>query len=287
MLNVRAQPYLWYEGLLIIKVLKGTIKLRAWAEDTYMSIGDFVVLNSGRIHMLTAISQDNIVSVTYFNKTFCHEAYEGFDNCFILCNSVRHRCVDMNKYNVLGKKLDKLITEYARYMLNTNHTQFKEESKNLIRYLCYHFDYVTGGIGLERFNVPIIERNQLLYREVFKKQGTMSQATLKEISAFIGVNYSYFRSDIVNRFGIGFKWMKTTAVTERAAKMVISTDLNLMKIGMQSGFSDPKYMIKYFKIFYGCTPSQFRKRYKLQTDDGVINHSIIPFKQIMRYTLDK
>ncbi|HHV59305.1 MAG TPA: AraC family transcriptional regulator [Clostridiaceae bacterium] len=31
---------------------------------------------------------------------------------------------------------------------------------------------------------------------------------------------------------------------------------------MECGFSDPKYLIKHFKQYFTCSPSDFRKKYK-------------------------
>lgn len=50
---------------------------------------------------------------------------------------------------------------------------------------------------------------------------------------------------------------------EKSVKLLLDTDLSISDISDEVGFSHVRYLNKNFKIYYNCTPLQFRKKYKL------------------------
>ena len=49
---------------------------------------------------------------------------------------------------------------------------------------------------------------------------------------------------------------------ERAARLLLGTDMRIFEIALVCGFSDVKYLIKYFRRFFHSTPSSFRKLHR-------------------------
>jgi AraC-like DNA-binding protein len=111
----------------------------------------------------------------------------------------------------------------------------------------------------------------------------VNNVSLKEISACVGISYAYLRTDIIDRFGHGYSWLKHTIMTEMAARLVLTTDRTLMSISVQCGFSDPKYFIKYFRIFYECNPSDFRKLYQHSISRGDDEYTEISIQNVMQF----
>lgn len=146
-----------------------------------------------------------------------------------------------------------------------------------------YFDYLTCGIRLERFSEYVIARYKFLFSETFDYDGKVNNVSLKEIAQCVGVSYAYLRTDIIERFGHGYSWLRYTIMTEMAARLVLTTDRTLMSISVQCGFSDPKYFIKYFKVFYECKPSDFRKQYRETVYDYNDGYIEIPIKNVMKF----
>lgn len=258
---VKNHKYHYQDDLMIVLMIAGVINVRVWARDNYMKEGDIMVLNPGEVHKFSAITKDNLVVIISIKEAMLLKACPNFFESIILCNSVQYKHKKPEQYLTLNEKVKALIYEYD------NHDVLKTLTDDVIRFLCHHFDYLTSGENGDFFSDYIIGRNKMLYQKVFSENGEYRSLSLKQISKELGLNYTYLRTDIIERFGFGFRWLKYTRMTEKAARMVLETDLTLMNIANQCGFSDQKYFIKYFKKYFECTPSQFRKLYKSKTEE--------------------
>lgn len=256
---IKDHPYHWYEDMTIVMVLAGKIKLRVWARDNIMITGDILVLNRGEIHKLTAITKDNLIAVISINREFCLGACEDFEESVILCNSVQYGANNKEKYHKLKLKLSDLIYEYGKSIESEEAIHL---TKEFVTYLCDHFDYLSVGEGDKQFSQFIINRNKMLYRSLVLESTSLSDMSLKKLSEHLGLNYTHFRTDIIQRFGVGYSYLKYKVMTERAGRMILTTNHRLIDISNQCGFSDQKYLRKYIKKFYECTPSDFRNEYK-------------------------
>ena len=62
----------------------------------------------------------------------------------------------------------------------------------------------------------------------------------------------------------------------KAAQILITTKANVNESAYQVGFLDVKYFRQQFAKLFGCTPSEYRKRYshlkKAYARDGIITH---------------
>lgn len=258
---IEKQPYHWNDSLTIVKVIRGIIKVRAWAYDNILEEEDFIILNIGEIHELTAITKDNLVLITYIDECYCKKILPNFEHMIIFCNSSKYEFMHSYKYSILRKYIDDLVES----LIINNSFQESEiiqiNIKKLFLFLAQNFDYVTCGINLKKFSKKVSERNRQLYKSVILLDGEYNYFSLKDIAKYIGVNYNYLKQDVVKRYGYGFKWLKHTIMIENAVKMILLTNDPIIYIGEICGFSAPQYMIKYFKAYFNCTPSQFRNLY--------------------------
>lgn len=275
---VKDHFYHWHDDLTIVMVVAGEIKLRVWARDNLMSSGDILVLNRGEVHRLTAMTEDNLVIVITFTRKFCLEASADFEESIILCNTVKYGNQNRKIYHELQLRLKDLVREYGKETCSSN---TKEKAKKIIRFLCYNFDYISSGERHRRFSEYIIARNKMLYRKIFLENSELSSLSLKDLSNYLGVSYAYFRIDIIERFGYGYSWLRYTLMTEKAARIMLTTDKRLIDISTQCGFSDPKYLRKYIRKFYQCNPSEFRMEYEKQCKKE--SYFEIPLKYIMKF----
>lgn len=258
---IKEHSYHYHNSLTILKVIAGEIEVRVWARNNVLKAGDIIIFNPGEVHKISSITETNLVSITHIGLDLCRQYYEAFDTCVILVNSYRYKHVIPEKYtqlNRLYKSLLQVLCSDEQFDLSSS----KDILRDFIFLLAEDFDYVSGGVALKRFSDAVVKRYKSLFKRVFRTSSTLSHATLKDIAKETGVHYSYLRSDIVERYGFGFQWLKNTYKTEKAARMLMDTEESIMSICINCGFSDPKYFIKYFKIFFECTPSEYRKQYK-------------------------
>lgn len=270
--------YHWHEEMTIVMVVAGDIKLRVRAQDNIMRSGDVVVLNRGEVHSVMAITEENLVVIISFRRSFCIEYCSDFEETIILCNSAEYMESNKSTYHELQLQLKDLIYEYGKepYSAIT-----KERAKQVVQYLCFHFDFISSGKTHKRFSAPIIKRNKMLYRTIFLGNSDLAELSLKDLAKHLGVSYAYFRIYIFERFGCGYSWLKYIPRTDKAARSILGTEDRMIDISNQCGFSDPKYFRKYIKTFYQCNPSELREQYKEQcTKEAYME---IPLKYIVKF----
>lgn len=149
-----------------------------------------------------------------------------------------------------------------QYHMTEDDSVFTQQSLEIVAYLCKHFDYVSRGIQLANYSTKVIERYKILFSEALHPDGKLFKSSLKDIAVCLDVSYLHLRKDIIERYGHGFTWLKNSKMVERAAKMILTTKESITQISYICGFSDPKYLIKYFKTYFNCTPSKFRSVYR-------------------------
>ncbi|MCT4596911.1 MAG: AraC family transcriptional regulator [Vallitalea sp.] len=254
---VNKYPFHYHNGLVIMKVITGNIKVKVTTGESYLEENDFIIFNVYEIHQIECMDDNNKVSITYINDSYCKSVINEFDYMLFFCNSSKYEKYHRKKYSILRNYIDKLIDSSLSHNKN-----IEKNSTKFLLYLSENFDFVTCGIGMKKFSRKITERNRQLYKSVMLIDGENNRYSLKEVASEIGVNYSYLRQDVVERYGHGYKWLKYHIMTERAMKMLLSTNEPITFICQHCKFSDPKYMIQYFKKYFGCTPSEFRNIYK-------------------------
>lgn len=86
------------------------------------------------------------------------------------------------------------------------------------------------------------------------------ELSLREVSAHVHLNASYFSFLFKEQTGINFSEFVTRARIEKAKKLLLTTDLTNAEIAEQSGYRTPKYFVRLFRELEGETPGQYRKR---------------------------
>lgn len=87
-----------------------------------------------------------------------------------------------------------------------------------------------------------------------------SKITLEELARIADMSPKYFCSFFREMTRQSpFQYINAYR-TDRAAKLLLSTDMNVTDIAFSCGFSDLSYFIKTFKALKGTTPKLFRKK---------------------------
>ncbi|WP_105616283.1 AraC family transcriptional regulator [Vallitalea okinawensis] len=278
--TIDRHPHHWHDGIVIIQVLTGHIKLRVWAEDHYLKENDIVIFNIGEVHQLEGVTKGNLVLIAFIEASYCREHIKGFDQIIFFCNSVKYERFNPYKYQKLREHIDSLAT-----CLVTK-TDIEDIVLGLVEYICNEFDYISVGMYLEKFSARSIRRYKMLYETAFTTDGHLRKLNMKELADYIGISYDHLKKDIREKFGYGFKWLKNTVMVQQACRLLLTTNEPIIHISFICGFSDPKYLIKYFKIYYNCTPSQFRSLYR-DSSCGQSLYNEYTLKEIFQYTNTK
>ena len=86
---------------------------------------------------------------------------------------------------------------------------------------------------------------------------------LEEVAEREGLSLYHLSHLFRDTLGISFQDYIKKKRFEYACRLISSTDMTILDISIDSGFSDIRYLNSLFKKEYGCTPSEYRARQTL------------------------
>lgn len=244
-------PHYHSNAIEIIYVLEGTLNIQSCLSVRELKKDDTFSLDPGDIHYCWSDS-DNIVLITHI---------EPLDIPEHIINS-SFFAFETNQVLPFQKEA---MTEIKNIMLSSVMVNLSEKkkielSRKVMNLMVRYFDWLSFmcnpddplGISQERIR-RIIN---------YCAENCEQKISIKDLASLEHVNENYF-SIIMSKTNFkNFRSLLNFCRCDRAEKLLLTTDLNVVDISFQCGFSDPKYFYAAFKDYFGCTPFQLRKNYK-------------------------
>lgn len=250
-------PFHWHDALEIIQVLKGLVSIGMGDDDQALQEGDIAVTNMGEIHRMTGDGGDEILFI-HIDSDFCRSVLPD-RYLFIYCCSPYHEAQAPGKYSILKDYIARLAV-----LLGANRRidadAVEKLLKEMLTYTTYNFDFIRWGYGTEPFNEKRVTRLRKIAEHATSDAEV--QMGLTALAAELGISAQHLSGDIKGKFGLTFQELICYTRCEQAAKLLLGTGRRNVEIAADCGFSDNKYLIKYFKRFFHSTPYDFRKAYK-------------------------
>jgi AraC-like DNA-binding protein len=235
----------WHQGIEIIYILKGGMKLYVNSNEYLLKEKHFAVINSMEIHATKCIGDttvlllqiphtaipntDRIDCRSYYNEEFC----KTFSD-LISIYTQKHKGYYLEFNSVVFHLLHRLFLEFGQS--NVTQSVIVPEEKEYIAKISQVVDYV--------------------------KTHYMEQISLDDVSQIACYNKQYFTR-------IFKKHMKTTFLEylnevriRHIFEELIYTDVSISEIAERNGFTNNKNFQKVFRKCYGCTPSEMRKKHR-------------------------
>ncbi|MCF0133605.1 MAG: helix-turn-helix transcriptional regulator [Blautia sp.] len=95
--------------------------------------------------------------------------------------------------------------------------------------------------------------------------------TLSELAEREGLSVSYLSHFFKEKLNIAFQDLLVILRFEKAVQLLVQSDMKLIDICMESGFSESKYFTKYFEQIFHMKPKDFRRSMKVRLQDGTEN----------------
>lgn len=93
----------------------------------------------------------------------------------------------------------------------------------------------------------------------FEAEFAHSKITIAEMAERCNMCPSTFKRKFAEHYGLPpHKWQIKHRLN-RAAEMLLATDLLVKQIAYECGFATPSHFIRSFKKEFGCTPERFRQ----------------------------
>ena len=245
----------WHGEMEIIRVIRGNLNIRLNNDVYSLGKDDIVFVNPETIH--TAIPTECIYECFVFDVDSltagfagCKYFFEGLLNGEYMINEYMPQtetelCVSVDSiFNTMKHKS-------SGYKFKVVGELYKLFGIIIDKHL---YSHISGGNTILKDKNFVKLKNAISYmRDNYEKQ-----MTLEEMAKTAGMSAKYFCrffKEMTRKSPV--EYLNTYRV-EKAARLLISTDINVTDIAYMSGFNDLSYFIKTFKMYKGVSPSKFR-----------------------------
>jgi AraC-like DNA-binding protein len=259
--NVRHIPYHWHDAVEIIYVLAGSLQIHLSDETHLLSKTMIATANANEIHKMRQIGEvENRVLVVQIDRSWCEQVLPDFPFTFFWCCSTYQDTTEPDsKYLQLRRYLHALVRTLLQPPQD-HLTGIRELVRELLSFLSSDFDFIRLGSGLDDPRDKQVIRIKQMYEYVVERN---YQVSLSELAREFNLSLYHMSHTLSDRFGLNFQALLNYSKGEEAARLLLGTNMRITDISHECGFSDQKYLVKYFHEHYHCTPTQFRKAYRV------------------------
>ena len=124
-------------------------------------------------------------------------------------------------------------------------------------------DYLTRLILIECFSSNEAENKNRIVSEIAAWIVANRDVIIKveQVSEYVGYNVDYISRIFKENYGKTLKEYIDDTKISYIKQLLLTSNKTLTAISHETGFSDYKYFLKYFKYHEGVTPTQFLKMY--------------------------
>lgn len=265
-LNIGEESKHCHKELELILVLRGVTHYQIYHTDYELNTGDLIIADAEDLHQIHDSSDDILMLSMHIDTRRFDSTYPNIRYMFFVCEE----CMEGPSSNrqLLHSKLALLKDQVARLALHYAEgdapSLLMEEINKLVAILVEHFQ----GFFMEDYQ----------YKTSHQDMSDESMQRLCRITRYIMLNYkekislddfaktehlsSYYLSHLIKEnLGFNFQNFVNAIRLEFAEKLLVFSNLTLMQISQECGFSSPNYFNKCFSAWHGKTPAQYRKDY--------------------------
>ncbi len=260
----RYVPHYHDDCIELIFVLKGDIDVLSTYDRFHMVKNDFTVINKGDVHCMKGRGENLVLSL-YLDLSGFEDRHEYVQYIYFLCESFNVNAMQ-ERYNPEVRSLvTDIVLAAAEDEGRRDTAGMRKKADELMDILVDRYDLANYASGKE---IPEsqIQRYYRIVKIIDTRYGEKLEISDLAQQEFIGRNYiSQFWKNLTN---MNLTDYITSIRTERAERMMLTTDKNINEVALSCGFSDSKYIYKGFKKWYEKTPSQHKKEYERYQEEG-------------------
>lgn len=261
--SINEYPLHWHNTIEIIYVLKGSLNVTIDTDNFEIFERELEIINVDESHSLYS-ENDNKVLLFQIDPVFFEKYYKDIKNIFFYTNSDYKGAQDDEAYDDLRTLLSIILCEIVQ-----KQEDYDEAIENTLIKLLYHllnnFHYLIYEKEELRDNREQLERYHRISKYIFNNYN--NNITLQEIAKKEFLSPHYLSHEIKSATGYTFTDLINQTRVEESVKLLLDSDMSLSEISEEVGFSHTRYFNKNFKLYYNCTPLQYRKKYKVNEDE--------------------
>ncbi|MDT0145599.1 AraC family transcriptional regulator [Priestia aryabhattai] len=243
----------WHDRIEFLLVLKGTVHVFIGREKYNLCEDDLLLINSNEVHGVEGDGNNKIL-IVQIPTLFIRKCYKEIDQEKFECKSFLYE--DQEQYGKIKSLLSRL---YLTMKEKKDHHDLKVHSLllDIIYQLVSHYK-LKNGQQPKPNNRKNIERMSRITEYIQKNY--MHPLTLEELAAMEQLTYPYLSRYFQQHMGQTFLKYVNEIRLEHSLRYLIETDLPIIQIAMECGFTNLNTFHKLFKNTFHTTPHQYRKK---------------------------
>ncbi len=258
-LEVKNYPLHWNKAVSIIWALEGDLLLKVENESYRVREREVEVVNSDEVFEVQSVGESAKILILEFDLNYFSRYYKDANDMFFYTNLPGDDIED-ERYQTMKLIISKIVFEYI-YKLDDHEDQIEDGLINLFYHLVNNFHYLFSEEESLKDDEELLNR----YHRIVKNMSNnyMDKISLSDIAKDEYLSTQYLSTKIKEIFGKSFNEYLNMIRAEEATKLLLDSDYNISEISVEVGFSHIRYFNKHFKLNYGMTPMEYRKKYRL------------------------
>ena len=244
-----------HDEIELLRVVSGSLKCIVGNDEYIAGVGEVIFVNSRVPHLVTvAYDRSEQILVQYRIDNFIDNSMNKIGTVLARFSEYTDRqCFVIQNCNELCESIDRMYNEFIRKSLGYEE-YIKSSIYATIAYLSRHKIIENNNKMLSNPNVVRIMPALEYIDENYSRE-----ITLEEISGVLNINPSYFCRLFKTATGSSFCEYLNFVRISKSEKLFKLSEMSIMEISFDVGFSSVTYFNRIFRKIKGCTPSVYRK----------------------------
>lgn len=258
-LNISEYPHSWRDSIQILYVLKGELRVQVENESYVLKENYVDIINAGEVFEWRA-ETENEVLVLDIDPSFFERFYDDAKEVFFYTDEIDQQGEEDENYRRLRKFLAILVYESMK-RFDDYEEKIEECLLQLMYHLLNHFHYLYYEGEIPTWDPDNFNRSHRIVKYI--SNNYMNKVSLQDLAEQEFLTSQYLSFKIKDTFGQTFNDYLNRIRVDESTKLLLNTDKPVAEIAEDVGFSHVRYYNKHFKLNYGMTPVQYRKKHKL------------------------
>lgn len=263
-LSIKDYPIHWHNSLEILYVLKGKVNISLDGDNFELYEGELEIINPNETHRIYSNDENNKILIFHFDPSFFEKYYNDIENMIFYTNTSIEGIQESEEYDDLRTYLSIILCESIQKIQDYDEA-IEEHLISLLYHLINNFHYLIYEKEELKDNEEQLERYHRISKYIFNNYN--DKISLQDIAKKEFLSTHYLSHEIKNATGYSFTDLLNLTRVEESLKLLLDSDKSISEISDEVGFSHPRYYNKNFKLYYGLTPLQYRKKYKLTEEE--------------------
>lgn len=252
MTSVKYVAMHWHDRVELLLVLKGKARIFVGREDYSLQENDLLLINRNEVHGVES-DEDNLILIVQIPTSFIKNTYKNIEQERFECHSFVNK--NQAQFDVIRSLLAHLY-----YAVKDKEACYEIKVHSIL--LAIIFQLVSNfraksDLHSKHFSKKNIERMSRITGYI--EENYMHPLTLHEVAETEQLTPTYLSRYFQQHMGQTFIRYLNGIRLEHALHYLMETDLPIIQIAMECGFSNLNTFHKLFKDTFHTSPHQYRK----------------------------